>query len=238
MENNTTPNSTPPAGTKVDLQGIINTMMQVITNPVAFFREMPKSGGLADPVIFLVIMGVISGFIQAILALLGMGGSHASFGMVLFSVVMMPLMVVLFGFVIAAVMFVIWKLMGSEESYETAFRCIAYTSAISVITMFLNVIPYAGAILGLVWMMYLLVIASTEVHQIESRKAWIVFGIICAFLVVTSINGQHQARKMEKNVDEFSEKFEKSMEDMTPEEAGRAVGEFLKGMQETVEPEK
>ncbi len=235
MDQDSTPKLQGEGPKKVDLQEIIETMMQVIKNPAGFFRSMEKTGGLVDPIVFLIVMGVFCGLIQAILTLVGLGGPAASFGMVIFSLLIIPIMILLFGFVVAAILFVIWKLMGSVESYEVAFRCTAYTSGICVITTLLSAIPYIGSIVSLLWMMYLLVTASVEVHRIESRKAWLVFGVLCAFMIMTSISGERQARNIEQKTDEFTKKLEEKMDDMTPEEAGRAVGEFLKGMQEATE---
>ncbi len=235
MDENSAPKLQSEGPKKLDLQEIINTMMQVITNPVSFFSNMEKTGGLVDPIIFLIVMGVLGGLIQGILSLVGLAGVGASFAQILFSLIIIPIMILIFGFAVAAVLFVIWKLMGSLESYEVAFRCTAYCSGICLITTVLSAIPYIGSIISLLWMTYLLVIASTEVHQLEYRKSWLVFGVICSFLIMTSIGGERQARKIEKQADQFGQKLEKKMEDMSPEEAGRAVGEFLKGMQEATE---
>jgi len=76
-------------------------------------------------------------------------------------------------------------------------------------------------------MLYLMVVASTEVHKIEQKKALMVFGIICALLVITSTCSQYNARKVQKGMEEWSEK----MQNMTPEEAGKSLGEFMKGIE-------
>jgi hypothetical protein len=44
------------------------------------------------------------------------------------------------------------------------------------------------------------------------------------------------ARKMQGKVEALHEEMEK-LEEMSPEEAGKAVGDFLKGLQKSVEPE-
>lgn len=62
----------------------------------------------------------------------------------------MPIAVAIGSFIGAAILFVIWKLMGSQEDYETAYRCGAYLMALAPITTLINVIPYAGAIISLV----------------------------------------------------------------------------------------
>jgi len=211
---------------------ILNTVVKVVTNPVGFFQAMPKAGGFVEPLIFMVSMGVVAGIIQAILAIVGLSFA-ASFFMAIASVIIVPILVGIFGFVGAAILFMIWKIMGSQQSFETAYRCSAYTGGIVPITTVLGVIPFLGPVLGLVWMTYLLVVASVEVHNLNQKTAWIVFGAICAVFVLTSIGSQFAARRVTKEVSKWEKEIE-MREDMTPEEAGRAMGEFLKGLEKGV----
>jgi hypothetical protein len=83
-------------------------------------------------------------------------GPAASFFMGLAFIVIAPIATALFSFVSGAILYIIWKLMGSQEPFETAFRCGAYAAAISPLTTLLGVIPYLGSLLGLGWMTYLL----------------------------------------------------------------------------------
>lgn len=237
MPNGSVPSSPQQTGTKVDFRSIINTMMQVVLRPIEFFKKMPKDGGYSDPVIFLVSMGILTSIIQIMCKLLGVCGFSESFSIVVFAFIITPLLMLGFGFVIAIIWFVIWKLMGSEEVYEVAFRCIAYTSGVSVFTTAMYAIPYVGGILGLAWIMYLMIIISTEVHRLELHHTLKVLTIIFLFLALTATCSQYQTRKMAKQTNDYHEKFGEKM-DMTPKEAGRDVGELLKGMKNTIEPDK
>jgi hypothetical protein len=219
-----------------DLNSILNTVMGVITNPVGFFRDMPKSGGFVPPLIFAVVMGVAAGVVRAILGILGIGFA-GSFFMAIMLIVITPILVAIFGFVGAAIMFFIWRLMGSQESFETAYRCGAYATAISPITSLLYLIPYLGSLVGLVWMMYLLVIASIEVHNIAARTAWIVFGSLCALFAILTLWSEHSTRNLANRMGQFQKQLQKT-EEMSPEEAGKAVGEFLKGLQKGTDNKK
>nr|HPK53530.1 YIP1 family protein [Smithellaceae bacterium] len=137
---------------EINFAAMPQTAINVITKPADFFKSMPKTGGFLEPLIFAVIMGLISGIIQAILSFVGLGsagsygaGMAAGFGAIIF----MPIAVAIGSFIGAAILFVIWKLMGSQEDYETAYRCGAYLMALAPITSLINVIPYAGAIISL-----------------------------------------------------------------------------------------
>lgn len=211
----------------INFAAIPQTAIKVLTTPAAFFREMPKTGGFVEPLVFAVVMGVIAGLIQSVISILGL---NVAAGMVagVASIVIMPIMIAIFGFVGAAILFVIWKLMGSQESYETAYRCGAYISALSPILTVVGFIPYLGAIAGIVVYTFFLVTASIEVHKIPSQKAWLVFGIIGAIFIIIGLSGQMAARKFSNEWAGKAKEMEKAAKDM--EEAAKKMQENVSKM--------
>mgnify|MGYP006993456467 CR=1 FL=1 len=82
----------------------------------------------------------------------------------------------------------------------------------------------------------MVVVASEHVHKIAPQTARIAFGVLFGIFALMSISSQMAARKMQGKVEALHEEMEK-LEEMSPEEAGKAVGDFLKGLQKSVEPE-
>ncbi len=225
---------------KAKMNIIFEDATKVITNPVGFYRDMLKTGGFADPVIFLLVMAAIMGLLIAVFSLFGagvIGAMAAGFGAIIF----MPIFALIGSFIGAAILFVIWKLMGSEQSYETAYRCVAYAAAIYPITAVLGLIPYIGTIVGIAWGMYLIIVASSEVHQLQRRSAYTVFGTLGAIIIVMNIGTEIATRRMASQVEGWQQQFETFGKqigqpgDRTPEEAGKAVGDFLKGIESAVQ---
>jgi hypothetical protein len=95
-----------------NVKNILNTAIKVITNPVAFYRDMPKQG-ICGPLIFVVALGLVSGVITAILSIFSLG-SVASVGMGLAYIILYPVMAAIGSFIGAAILFIIWKIMGSQ----------------------------------------------------------------------------------------------------------------------------
>ena len=216
-----------------EIASTINTMRGVIFNPAGFFRKMPKSGGFIEPVIFVASMSFIVGIINLILWTMDLGFA-TSFGTALLYVVITPVFAVIFGFVGAAILFVIWKIMGSQESYETAYRCGAYAVAITPVTTIVGVIPYLGSVIGLVWMAYIVVTASIEVHGIKSKIAYIVFGVLFGLLLLMNISAMYSARNFSSKTEQL-QRTSHDFDKMTSEEKGKAIGKFMKGMQKGIE---
>jgi hypothetical protein len=201
----------------LDFAAIPQTAIKVITQPAAFFREMPKTGGFLEPLVFAAALGAVCGVLQAVLSLIHLNplaGAAAGFS----AIFIVPIFAAIFSFVGAAVFFVIWKLAGSQENYETAYRCGAYLSAVGPITTVLGVIPYLGAVVSMAIMTYYIVNASVEAHKMEQRKAWTVFGVLAAIMLVINLGGQFAARRyasaMRQGMSGQSEEMKKQVEEM------------------------
>jgi len=197
----------------MDFTTIPQTAMKVLTSPSEFFRGMPKTGGFVEPLVFMIAMGVVAGLLQSILSVLHLRVG-AGMAMGLGSVIILPIMIGIFGFVGAAILFLIWKLMGSQESYETAYRCGAYIGVLSPISVLLHLIPFVGAAVSVLLMTFFLVTASVVVHNIPSGKAWLVFGIIGGLLVFFSVSAEFAARRFMREAGEYQKKAEEAAKTM------------------------
>lgn len=212
------------------INSVLEDALQIIRKPVAFYKRMPHEGGYVEPMIFLGVMAAIAGLIVTVFSLFGSGLA----GMMVFgvaAVIILPIAAIISSFIGAAIMFVIWKLMGSGKRFETAYRCVAYASAIYPISAVLGLVPYLGSVLGIAWGMYLMVVASVEVHGIQLNKAYIVFGILGALMIFGNVSSEMAAREAQARLEQMGMNME-DMEGKTPEEIGRMVGEFMKGMEE------
>ena len=207
------------------------TAIRVIKDPIGFYREMPASGGLLEPIIFLVVMGVVSGLVNTVIALLGL---NVMVGMAtgVAAIIIAPIILLILSFIGAAIAFGIWALMGSKQSFETAYRCVAFTTAVLPVVAVISIIPYLGSIVKVLWPFALLAIASIQVHQLKENVSWIVFGVIGCLLALSGVSMEHAGRQMmNSGLQDFSEQMRE--DEMTPEEAGKALGEFLKGLEES-----
>lgn len=200
-----------PAAGQPNFQEIPSLAIKIITNPVGFYQQMPKSGGLLDPLIFMVILSVVAGVLSAVLSTMGLGLGGAMAGG-LIAIIMVPIFVVIFGFIGAGIAYVIWNIMGSQENFETAFRCVAYTAAIAPITVLLKLVPYLGSFASALWPMALLAIASIHVHRRSEQASWVVFGVIGAILALISVSGEHTSRQLESGMDDWAEIIERQLD--------------------------
>ncbi len=225
-----------------NLGTVIDDAKKVITDPVGFYKEMPTTGGYSNPLIFVVVMAAITAVIMTVISLLGFGipGAAMAGGFAIGALIIFPIMAVIGSFIGAAIIFIIWKLMGSEKNYEVAYRCVAYSFAIGPIVSLLSIIPYIAGIIKTLWGCFLLFTASVEVHKIKEQTAKIVFGVFAVIGVLIGISSEHTVRNLQSkfeqamqgsNIPKAFQNLE-NMEDMSAEEAGKAMGEMMKGLGE------
>jgi len=181
--------------------------IKVITDPVGFYQGMSKSGGLINPLIFMVIMAVIGGVLSAVLSTLGLGMGGAMAGG-LVAIILVPIFVVIFGFIGAAIAYVIWKMMGSQEDFETAFRCVAYTAAITPVTAVLSLIPYLGSLASALWPLALLALASIHVHRRSVQASWAVFGALGIIFALISVSSEQTSRQLMSGMEDWQDIIE------------------------------
>lgn len=233
----------PPASRPFDLGVAIAHAKQVITDPTGFYRNMPRQGGYGEPIVFGLVMAVIAGAVFGILSLIGLTGAGAAG---LSAIIIFPIGMLIGSFIGAAILFVIWKLMGSPHGFETSYRSVAYAYAILPVLSVIMIIPYLGTVIRVIWSVWLMIIASVEVHGRAQNTARLVFGILGALGLVFSLSGEYAQRNLEAKMQDQAARMEQSMKSLQnlgldeqgqvdPEKAGRAVGDFLRGMQEAAE---
>lgn len=174
----------------------IGTWKKVITTPSDFFREMPTSGGYEAPLKFAVVNYIIAGIGTALVSILAFTflasllpmtsfwpGSAFSFGSALSNIIITPITGIIGLFIIGAILYVCFKIVGGSGSYEGTVRIMAYTSAVDAVSW----IPILGWIVGL-YAIYLGIVGGTFVHNITTlRSAIAIFIPIIVIIIISAL---------------------------------------------------
>lgn len=168
---------------------LIETTKQVLSQPTAFFRAMPVTGGLGAPLLYAVIVGYVGLFASAIYSavfrsvlgssLTRMGGAgggelerlapflQGGIGLVV-NLVFGPVIIAIAVFIASGIIhLVLLALGGAARGFEATFRVAAYSEAAAIF----NVIPVCGGLVGAVYTLVLLIIGVSEAHGISRGKA-------------------------------------------------------------------
>ncbi len=207
---------------------------QVIMDPAGFFRRMPRQGGYLGPMIFVVAIAVATAIVQIAMSMIGLG-SAGIFTASLAGLVLLPVFSVVGSFLGAAILFVIWKIMGSKENFETAYRCAAYAYGYAPVAAVVSGVPYLGTVVQVLWPAVLLALATIYVHERKPGLAWGVFGGLGIIAAISMIGMETAAYKISGNLEKMSQSLEE-YEDEEGKEAlqdvEKALGKFMNNMKD------
>ena len=183
--------------TKLSLHFFISVVKQLLTAPHVFYRQLPRGGGYVAPLLFVLILSFLPLFLPVVgksYELIANGAPVSvlqpalGWGFVL-SLIGIPVTVVGSG-----VCFLIWKMHGSQQSYAVAFRCVSTLAVLVPFAVLVPPVPLAGV--GIVlWGLYLLIVASVEVHKMKARDAWLTFGALgSGWILSRLISGVYLSR--------------------------------------------
>jgi hypothetical protein len=182
---------------KINFAAMPRVAVRIVIAPAEFFHKMPKTGGFLEPLVFTGVAGFVASIIHAVWSFLGFGyGGQAQSGWawILLSIIFIPVILAIFSFIGAAILFLIWKLMGSKQRYEVSYRCMAYLMTIAPLIATIEIIPYTGMILSFAIVTFYIVVVSKEVHGISVLKALLVFGIIGLTITMLSLYSEYSER--------------------------------------------
>ncbi|MBV6340782.1 YIP1 family protein [Candidatus Magnetobacterium casense] len=181
----------------ISVFSIPSTAIRVLTTPADFFSTMPKKGGYMGPLVFMIAMGVSGGLLKAAISILGFNILEG-IGKAVAAILFVPVTVTLFGFLAALALFIIWKILGSRQSYETSYRCVAYMSVLMPVMVVINGFPFPGGLVSVTLLVIFIVIAGEKVHSIPPMRTRIVFTILGLVLAIMYVKNDQTIRQIEK----------------------------------------
>ena len=181
--------------------GLFKTLNESLFRPTEFFKKMPVSGGLTDPLLYALIVGMVglmfSYFWQILLRSAMQNvlpGMQAAAGQRMFQGIGLTLLAFFSPFLIIIGLFIssgilhvcLMMVKGARNGFEATFRTVAYGYSANIFL----VIPFCGGLLAFVWAIVLYIIGLKEAHETTGGKAaFAVFlpGIVCCGLIVISV---------------------------------------------------
>ena len=169
--------ATPEFATRSSFEEFPTVWQRVVTDPHGFFADMPETGGLGQPMVFLAICAGINA-LGHLLFVVGIGGMIGIF---------IWQMVAAFT---AAALFVLiaQNLFAGRAGFEPTFRVVAYAWAPLVIGW----VPVVGR-LAVLYTAYLLIRGLERVQAIDTARTVltvVLTGVALAILHVISV-GPH-----------------------------------------------
>lgn len=174
------------------VKGLRGTLKETLFTPTRFFRKMPVTGGLTDPLLYALIIGMIGlMFLYAwdILLQDSMRGfmTHemkAVAGRAMFQgldsavpVMMTPFLLIIWLFIISGMLHLfLMTAHGARAGFEATFRVVCYGSS----PFMFMILPYCGMPIMLLWVVTLLIIGLKEAHETTGGRS--AFAVLFPFI--------------------------------------------------------
>ena len=227
----------------VQTTGLVQQSIQTLTNPKAYFTEMPVTGGFGAPIIKALVYGVIAGlfgFLWSFLGFSALGGLGALFGggagIMIF---VMSLVGALIGlFIGAVIMLIISAICGGSTDFETNLRVTAslmVLSPVGALFGFLSGFSFMlGAVVGLLinlyglWLLYHALGNSLKAKPGASKVVSMILGVIYILVFISGLAAaklvdQYSGMIEDVTSEEMKEMAKKIAVEAGGEEAGEAV---------------
>lgn len=149
-------------------KAFVQVWRKVMLDPRGFYREMPSTGGFENPLIFLVVCGLLYFVMKLIVG--GFAGGANAFFLVVLTYIFGP------GILMLACQF----LFQGEGDYEGSLRVCAYAGASLVLAW----VPVLG-VFAYLYGFYLIFLGAEKVHKLDTTKAAI--ATLIAILVTAAI---------------------------------------------------
>jgi len=158
----------------------------VATSPNQFYRDLPKAGGLIDPAIFVLLMAVVAVLLCAVGALFNAETSF--FGTIIGGLIPHIIKVFVVVAIAAIALYFLWQRLGSAENFETSARAVAYLAVFSPIWVVLGgmdgIVGLLAKLIFAVWLIAVMVAASSEVHRVDKQSALISFAGLAVLIAL------------------------------------------------------
>jgi hypothetical protein len=153
-------------------QAFLTTLKEVLFSPTQFYRRMPTSQGVTNPLIFALIVGVLGGVLglawQQVFGLRvgqfsGIPTSH-----LVWITIALPLIILVSLYIISTIVHLCLMVVGgNRRGFEATFRVIAYSWSTQIFAL----IPFLGGFITTIYALIIEVIGLRESHRIGTGRA-------------------------------------------------------------------
>lgn len=165
-------------------------------------RDEGEQASIVPSMIFIVVMGLISGLVTAVMGMIVPPANVAGTGkaFVWLAVLVVPVVSFIGSFLGAFIIFglVDGILKGSAAQYKTAYRLLAVLAAFSPVSALLAPIPTVGQFLAIgvnVWATIVMIRGIIVVRDTPPVRTWVACGILFAFLFLLGIFARVAAQR-------------------------------------------
>ena len=167
------------------LGAFLTTLREVLFSPTRFYSRMPTRGGLLNPLIFALILGVLGGVLglawQQVFTVQVQQFPWSTTHLVGITIAL-PLIVLATLFLGSTIIHLCLMMVGgNRRGFEATFRVIAYSWSTQIFTL----VPFFGSFIVPIYVLVIEIIGLRESHGIGSGRA--ALAIFLPFIAIVAL---------------------------------------------------
>jgi len=164
---------------------LLDRTVSILVQPHFYFSMVDEGLDFSEGARYVAIMGVIS----SLLGLMVQGSiftSGSGIG-VLLALVLAPIIAVIASFILAGLIHLVCSLSGTTADFGDSYGISAASAALAPLSIFLNVIPGIGALIGLIWGWWIVSEGGHAVLGMPQKRARVLFGIMYGAFAISGL---------------------------------------------------
>jgi hypothetical protein len=153
------------------LGAFLTTLKEVLFSPTRFYSRMPTKGGVLNPLIFALILGVLGGVLglawQQVFTVQLEQFPWSTAHLVVITIALPLIVLATLFFGSAIVHLCLMMVGGNRKGFEATFRVIAYSWSTQIFTL----VPFFGSFIVPIYVLVIEIIGLRESHGIGSGRA-------------------------------------------------------------------
>jgi len=169
-------NSQTPSSMSNHVRRILDRSVSILVQPYLYFSMDDEGLDFSEGARYVAIMGILA----SLLGLL-VGGSVFTGGSgmgVLLTLAIAPVVAVIASFILAGLIHLVCSLSGTRADFGDSYGISAASAVLAPLSVFLNVIPVIGPIIGLIWGWWIVSEGGRAVHRLSKERARLLFGMM------------------------------------------------------------
>ena len=178
-------NSQTPSSMSDQVRRILDRSVSILVQPYLYFSMDDEGLDFSEGARYVAIMGILA----SLLGLL-VGGSVFTGGSgmgVLLTLAIAPVVAVIASFILAGLIHLVCSLSGTRADFGDSYGISAASAVLAPLSVFLNVIPVIGSVIGLIWGWWIVSEGGRAVHRLSKERARLLFGMMYGAFAVSGL---------------------------------------------------
>ena len=178
-------NSQTPSSMSDHVRRFLDRSVSILVQPYLYFSIDDEGLDFSEGARYVAIMGILASLLGLLVeGSVITGGSGIG---VLLALAIAPVIAVIASFILAGLIHLVCSLSGTTANFADSYSISAASAALAPLSVFLNLIPVIGPMIGLIWGWWIVSEGGRAVHRLPKKRARLLFGMMYGAFAVSGL---------------------------------------------------